>query len=200
MLTAKRKCAANCTVRHECCKSRVNTGDVRGREVVLADTSPKLRKQTQQSFFLSIILSSFPSLDLFLCTRCRGYTVAPDNRHTHSVGLLWTSDQPVAQTSTWQHTTLKTDRHPGLRPDSNLQSQHANGRRPTSQTARPLGSTCFLLSMQSSFDPSVWHLTVWSGSRASFFIGSQLCLPINKLCPLGPTTYAGFIRQAWHKI
>jgi len=37
--------------------------------------------------------------------------------HTHndalqSVGLLWTRDQLVAQTSTWQHTTLTTDRHP----------------------------------------------------------------------------------------
>jgi hypothetical protein len=35
--------------------------------------------------------------------------------HTHdapqSVGLLWTSDQSVAQTSTWQHTTLTTDIH-----------------------------------------------------------------------------------------
>jgi hypothetical protein len=30
---------------------------------------------------------------------------------THSVGLLWTRDQPNAQTSTWQHTTLATDRH-----------------------------------------------------------------------------------------
>ena len=29
-----------------------------------------------------------------------------------SVGLLWTSDQPVAETSTWQHTTLTTDKHP----------------------------------------------------------------------------------------
>jgi len=29
-----------------------------------------------------------------------------------SIGLLWTSDQPVAETSTWQHTTLTTDRHP----------------------------------------------------------------------------------------
>jgi hypothetical protein len=27
----------------------------------------------------------------------------------HLVGLLWTSDQPDAETSTWQHTTLKTD-------------------------------------------------------------------------------------------
>jgi hypothetical protein len=28
----------------------------------------------------------------------------------HSVGLLWTSDQPVAETSTWQHTKLKRER------------------------------------------------------------------------------------------
>jgi hypothetical protein len=40
------------------------------------------------------------------------------NIHTHacmhtpnSVGLLWTSDQPVAETSTWQHTTRTEDRH-----------------------------------------------------------------------------------------
>jgi hypothetical protein len=29
----------------------------------------------------------------------------------HSVGLLWTSDQSDAKTSTWQHTTLTTDIH-----------------------------------------------------------------------------------------
>jgi len=49
----------------------------------------------------------------------------------HSVGLLWTSDQPVAETSTWQHTTLKTDKHPCPGWDSNPQSQQASGRRPT---------------------------------------------------------------------
>jgi hypothetical protein len=50
----------------------------------------------------------------------------------HTVGLLWTSDQPDAETSTWQHTKLTTiDRHPRPRPDSNLQSQQASGRRPT---------------------------------------------------------------------
>jgi hypothetical protein len=32
---------------------------------------------------------------------------------SHSVGLLWASDQPVAKTSTWQHTKLTRDRHPG---------------------------------------------------------------------------------------
>jgi hypothetical protein len=37
--------------------TRVNTGDVQGRELVLADTSAKLRKQTQQvSFFLYFFL------------------------------------------------------------------------------------------------------------------------------------------------
>jgi hypothetical protein len=41
----------------------------------------------------------------------------------HSVGLLWTNDQPVAETSTWQHTTLTRDRHPCPRRDSNPQSQ-----------------------------------------------------------------------------
>jgi hypothetical protein len=29
----------------------------------------------------------------------------------HSVGLLWACDQPVAETSTWQYTTLPRDRH-----------------------------------------------------------------------------------------
>jgi len=33
----------------------------------------------------------------------------------HSVGLLWMSDQPDAETSTWQHTTL-TRGHPCLLP------------------------------------------------------------------------------------
>jgi hypothetical protein len=30
----------------------------------------------------------------------------------HSVGLLWTSDQPVTETSAWQHTTPTRDRYP----------------------------------------------------------------------------------------
>jgi len=49
----------------------------------------------------------------------------------HSVGLLWTSDQPDAETSTSQHTTLKRERHLCPRWDSNPQSQQASGGRPT---------------------------------------------------------------------
>ena len=49
----------------------------------------------------------------------------------HSVGLLWTSDQPDAEVSTWQNTTFTTGGHPRPRRDSNPQSQQANGSRPT---------------------------------------------------------------------
>jgi len=39
--------------------------------------------------------------------------VSRSHTATHqSVGLIWMSDQPVADTSTWQHATLTTDRHP----------------------------------------------------------------------------------------
>jgi len=55
-----------------------------------------------------------------------------------SVELLWTSDQLVAEISTWQHTALTTDTHQCLQWDSNPQSQEANGRRRTSYTVRSL--------------------------------------------------------------
>ena len=41
------------------------------------------------------------------------------NDTSKPVGLLWTSFQPVAETSTWQHTTLTTYRHPCPQPNSN---------------------------------------------------------------------------------
>ena len=55
----------------------------------------------------------------------RSYSDTP-----HSVGLLWTSDQTVAETSTWQHTTLTTDRYPCPRRNWNQQSQQVRGRSP----------------------------------------------------------------------
>ena len=57
--------------------------------------------------------------------RRRDLYLTTHNRHTS-----------IAQPSTWQHTTLTTDRHPCHWRDSNPQSQQ--GERP--QTARPLGS------------------------------------------------------------
>jgi hypothetical protein len=55
-------------------------------------------------FFLSFFLS--PSLFYLLVhSRCRGCLFHLITlRHTpQSVGLLWTRDRPVAETSTWQH-------------------------------------------------------------------------------------------------
>ena len=42
--------------------------------------------------------------------------------HTHTVGLLWRSDQPIAEAAA-QHTTNPMDEHPGLLRDSNPRSQ-----------------------------------------------------------------------------
>jgi len=71
---------------------------------------------------------------------CQGLLIIEDSRlrsdTPHSVGLLWTSDRPDAETSTWQHTTLTTDRHPCPRRDANPQSQLATGRRPTPDSMR----------------------------------------------------------------
>jgi len=62
--------------------------------------------------------------------RFRGFLIT-NKDVPHSVGLPWTSDQSVAENSTWQHTTLTTDKHPCPLWDSNPQSQQASGRRPT---------------------------------------------------------------------
>jgi len=48
----------------------------------------------------------------------------------HSIGLLWMSDQPEAETCTWQNTALTRDRSPCPRLESNPQSQQANSGRP----------------------------------------------------------------------
>jgi len=57
--------------------------------------------------------------------------VITHNDAPQSVGLLWASDQSVAETSTWQHTTLTTDKHSWPRWYSNPQSRQTSGRRPT---------------------------------------------------------------------
>jgi len=44
---------------------------------------------------------------------CRGllsHLITLSDTHTHSVGLLWSRDRPVAETSIWQLTTFTTDR------------------------------------------------------------------------------------------
>jgi hypothetical protein len=54
-------------------------------------------------YFNSATVSSGPEPPHY-----RGFTITL--RQSHSVGLLWTGDQPEAGTCTWQHTTLTKDR------------------------------------------------------------------------------------------
>jgi hypothetical protein len=58
-------------------------------------------------------LSFFLSLDLRLHIHCCPWSHSMTHTHTHtqSAGLLWTRDQPDAETSTFRHTTLTTDIH-----------------------------------------------------------------------------------------
>jgi len=53
-----------------------------------------------------------------------------NNDAPQSVGLLWTSDQSVAETSTWQHTTFERDSQACPRWTSKTQSQQESDRRP----------------------------------------------------------------------
>jgi len=58
-----------------------------------------------------------------------------DASRSHSVGLLWTSDQPDAEIFVWQHTTFTSIHAPGrIRTP---QSQHARGHKSTPYIAWP---------------------------------------------------------------
>jgi hypothetical protein len=76
---------------------------------------------------------------VFLYVVSRSHSGTP-----HTLGLLWTSDQPDAETSTWQHTTLTTDKHPCPWRVSNPQSQQGSGHKSTPYTARPTAFDLFL--------------------------------------------------------
>ena len=78
------------------------------------------------TIFLSMAQQSLNGLDLLVFKASRSHSDTP-----LSVGLLWTSDQLVAEASTYEHTTITTDRHPCRRRDWNPKTQHASGRRGT---------------------------------------------------------------------
>ena len=86
------------------------------------------------TYFPPVVQEPLMSQGLLIIKALRSHSDTP-----HSVGLFWTSDQPDSKTSTWQHTTLTTDKYPCPWRDSNPRSQQASGRRPTPSTARLLG-------------------------------------------------------------
>jgi hypothetical protein len=85
--------------------------------------------KTTATQFLSSILGSWFIEDGITCTVelvDLGLLIVevsrPHSNIAHSVGLLRASDRPVAETSTWQHTTLTRDRHPCTSWDSSPRS------------------------------------------------------------------------------
>ena len=64
----------------------------------------------------------------------------------HTTGLLWTSDQPNAEISTWQQTTIARHRISCPRRDSQPQFQQSSCGRPTPYTTPSLGpAICIFL-------------------------------------------------------
>jgi hypothetical protein len=94
-----------------------------------------------QSFCASPLLflpwsDNLLGLDLSIVEVSRSHSDTP-----HSVGLLWTKYRPVAETSTWKHKTLTTDRHPspgGIRTHNPSKRTDAHPRlRPRGHWDRP---------------------------------------------------------------
>ena len=61
---------------------------------------------TYLRIFFLIVQQPLVDQGLLIIKALRSHSKTP-----HSVGLLLTSDQPVAETPTWKHTTLRTDIH-----------------------------------------------------------------------------------------
>ena len=101
------------------------------------DSSPWSQQSSGRRLSLAGILIS----NLFIVFMPRKSLVSqslliPEASQSHSeasrfVGFLWTSDQPDAETSTWQHPTVARYRYPCPWRDSNPQSQQRSGGRPT---------------------------------------------------------------------
>jgi hypothetical protein len=85
------------------------------------------KQRNCSTFYLSFLVAQQPKLGpgRLLLEVSRTHSDTP-----HSIGLLWTSDQPDAETSTWQHTKLTRDRQPYPQWDSNPWSQQASAEVP----------------------------------------------------------------------
>ena len=73
--------------------------------------------------------------DLFILTCLRiVFYDAPQ-----SVEPLWASDQPVAETSTWQHTTLTTDKQTNIHAPAGIRTHNLSRRAAEDLGLRPRG-------------------------------------------------------------
>ena len=80
----------------------------------------RVKKELKNNFFMALAAQSRAMASSFLM-----FFEITHNDTPQSVGLLWTSDQPVAETSTWQHTTQQTSM-----PPAGFESTMSAGERP----------------------------------------------------------------------
>jgi hypothetical protein len=80
------------------------------------------QKYKQQNYYLFFIFSGSTAQRGLWPPRPQGFLIT-HNYAPQLVELLWMSEQLVSKTSTWQHTTDATVKHPCLRWDSNPRSQ-----------------------------------------------------------------------------
>jgi hypothetical protein len=102
---------------------RFQNNNARGLVVIQCTIKSKTIKMNLNSVFI-FALGQQPPVDQGLLIIEASWTHSDT---PHWVGLLWTSDQSDAETSTWHHKTLTQDGYPCHRRDSNPQSQQASG-------------------------------------------------------------------------
>ena len=99
-------------------------------------------------------------------------------RHQQSVRLLWTSDQPDPDTSTWQHTPLTRNRLQLSRWDSSPQSQQARDSKPTPYTRILVGS---YVTIYQEIAPGTYPLSEidprWYAEGILSLCGTKILLP-----------------------
>ena len=112
------------TFRSCCFSPNFNTRNWTGN--IFLETGAELNiKMRVLSSKISVLFSWLHSIIVPRPPRCWGFEITL--RHTYSVRLLWTSDRPVVETSTWQHSTLTRHSHPSPTTgrNSSPQSQKA---------------------------------------------------------------------------
>jgi hypothetical protein len=105
----------------------------RDATILTSDTAVR-RWEDEASFSFPPVQQTLVGKRLLIIEASRSHSDTP-----HSVRLIWTSGQTVAETSTRQHTTHTKDRYSCPQRVSNPQSHQASGRRPMLYTPRPLG-------------------------------------------------------------
>jgi len=103
----------------------------------------------------------------------------------HSVELLWTSDWPIADTSTWKQTAFTTDRYPCPQQGLNLQPQHVSSCRPMPYTMWPLGLSLYSFTLQ-NYNVAAVSDNCLSGNNKCFCLLSSSCFSVLWLLFLYP--------------